>query len=81
MSRKLSRTVLNGGKGGDNIKILPITINPHLTGEAGGTPVGADLGDHGRHRNGEGREAGALDDTADGRHEETPGKQAETPER
>lgn len=28
MSRKLSRTVLSGGKGGDNIKTLPITINP-----------------------------------------------------
>ncbi|WP_260279803.1 hypothetical protein [Enterococcus durans] len=27
MSRKLSRTVLSGGKGGDNIKALPITIN------------------------------------------------------
>lgn len=27
MSRKLSSTVLSGGKGGDNIKTLPITIN------------------------------------------------------
>ena len=27
MSRKLSRTVWSGGKGGDNLKSLPITIN------------------------------------------------------
>lgn len=32
MSRKLSRTVLSGGKGGDNIKTLPITIDPHFQG-------------------------------------------------
>lgn len=37
MSRKLSRTVLSGGKGGDNIKALPITINP----DERGTPEGA----------------------------------------
>lgn len=35
MSRKLSRTVLSGGKGGDNIKTLPITINPGIEREAG----------------------------------------------
>lgn len=32
MSRKLSRTVLSGGKGGDNIKALPITIDPFERG-------------------------------------------------
>lgn len=32
MSRKLSRTVLSGGKGGDNIKTLPITIDTDFCG-------------------------------------------------
>lgn len=36
MSRKLSCTVLSGGKGGDNIKALPITINPGIKGKEDG---------------------------------------------
>lgn len=35
MSRKLSRTVLSGGKGGDNIKALPITIDTDFKGAEG----------------------------------------------
>jgi len=42
MSRKLSRTVLSGGKGGDNIKALPITINSDIAGEETGDAKPAD---------------------------------------
>lgn len=42
MSRKLSRTVLSGGIGGDNIKAIPITIDPAFRGAAGGHDQPAD---------------------------------------
>ena len=42
MSRKLSRTVLSGGKGGDNIKTLPITISAAQHREAAAYVGGAD---------------------------------------
>lgn len=42
MSRKLSCTVLSGGKGGDNIKALPITISAAQYREAAAYAGGAD---------------------------------------
>lgn len=44
MSRKLSRTVLSGGKGGDNIKTLPITIDTDLKGTERAYAAGPDTG-------------------------------------
>ena len=44
MSRKLSRTVLSGGKGGDNIKTLPITIDTDFKRTERTNAAGADTG-------------------------------------
>lgn len=42
MSRKLSCTVLSGGKGRDGIKALPITIDTDFKGAEGADAAGAD---------------------------------------
>ena len=44
MNRKGSRPVLSGGKSSDNIKGLPIAIDPHGTGEGGGSGCERDAG-------------------------------------